>query len=64
MFLLDKYINKMLTKAKELDYFYLRPLEYTPSNSFAPWFYDSPFGEHKLGGMVRHAHRNCNLWKV
>ena len=47
------YISKMPTKAKESDYFYLRPLEYTPSDPSAPWFYDSPVGEHKLGGMVK-----------
>ena len=39
--------------AKELDYFYLRPLDSTPSDPSAPWFYASPVGEHKLGGMVK-----------
>ena len=49
------YISKTPEKAKELDYFYLRPLEYIPSDpsASAPWFYASPVGEHKLGGMVK-----------
>ena len=53
VYLLDMYISKMPMEAKESDYFYLRPLEYTPSDPSAPWFYDSPVGEHKLGGMVK-----------
>ena len=50
VYLLDMYISKMPEKAKELDYFYLRPHEYMPrpSNPSAPWFYASPVGEHKL----------------
>ena len=43
----------MPKNAKELDYFYLRPLEYTPSDPSAPWFYTSPVGEHKLAGMEK-----------
>lgn len=43
----------MPEKAKELDYFYLRPLDYTPTEPSAPWFYASPVGEHKLCGMVK-----------
>ena len=46
MNVLGMYISKMPKKAKELDYFYLRPLESTPSDPSAPWF-------HKLGGMVK-----------
>ena len=53
VYLLDMYISKMPKKAKELDYFYLRPLESTPSDPSAPWFYASPLEEHKLGGMVK-----------
>ena len=53
VYLLDMYISKMPEKAKELDYFYLRSLEYMPSDPSAPWFYASPVGEHKLGGMVK-----------
>ena len=43
----------MPKNAKELDYFYLRPLEYVPSDPSAPWFYASPVGEHKLAGMEK-----------
>ena len=53
VFLLDLYISKMPKKAKEMDYFYLRPLESTPRNPSAPWYYASPVGEHKLGKMVK-----------
>ena len=43
----------MPKRAKELDYFYLRLLESTPSDPSAPWIYASPVGEHKLGGMIK-----------
>ena len=47
---------KMPKKAMEFDYFYLQPLESTPSDPSAPWFYASPVGGHKLGGMARYVH--------
>uniref|UniRef100_A0A1X7U4V1 Uncharacterized protein n=1 Tax=Amphimedon queenslandica TaxID=400682 RepID=A0A1X7U4V1_AMPQE len=53
VFLLDSYISKMPQKAKDLDYFYLRPLDYVPSNPTAVWYCNSPVGEHKLAGMVK-----------
>ena len=53
VFLLDLYISKMPQKAKEMDYFYLRPLDSKPQDSSAPWYYVSPVGEHKLGRMVK-----------
>ena len=44
----------MPEKAKELDDFYLqRLLEYMSSDPSALWFYASPVGEQKLGGMVK-----------
>ena len=35
------------------DYFYLQPLDYTPTDPSAPWLYASSVGEHKLGGIVK-----------
>ena len=48
--LLDLYISRMPKKAKDLDYFYLRPLESFSCNESAPWYCNSPVGEHKLQG--------------
>ena len=53
VYLLDLYISKMPQKAKDMDYFYLRPFDNVPENPSAPWCYNSPMGEHKLGGMVK-----------
>ena len=51
--LLDVYISRMPQKAKDLDYFYLRPLEKYSDEPSAPWYYSSPVGKHKLGSMVK-----------
>ena len=37
--LLDLYISEMPQKAKEMDYFYLRPLDSKPQDSSSPWYY-------------------------
>ena len=47
--LLDLYISKMPSSAKEKDYFYLRPFDSVGSK----WYYASPVGEHKLATMVK-----------
>ena len=49
--ILDLYIDKMPEKAKQNDWFYVRPLSGTPGSGV--WYFASPVGEHTLGGMVK-----------
>ncbi len=36
---LDKYISKLPQKAKDEDLFYMRPLDSTPVDTDAPWYW-------------------------
>ena len=53
VYLLDYYISKMPQKAKDMDLFYLRPLDTVTDDASSPWYYSSPVGEHKLNSMVK-----------
>ena len=48
VYLLDYYISKMPLKAKDMDLFYLRPLDSVIDDASSPWYYSSPVGEQKL----------------
>lgn len=50
---LDLYLSKLLTTARELDIFYLRPLPNVPEDPSKSWFAAVPIGENKLGTMVK-----------
>ena len=50
----DLYIiNKLPSKAKEMDLFYCKPLPTLPKNPDAPWFVAIPVGKNTLATMVK-----------
>ena len=51
MHILDIYISHMPEKAKQNDWFYLRPMPGKASSGV--WYCASPIAEHTLRGMVK-----------
>ena len=51
--LLDKYISKLPTAAKEMDLFYVRPLDKKPQDPNMPWYSAVPLGKHTLQQKVK-----------
>ena len=58
--LLDLYISKLPTEAKEKDLFYVRPMEKLKSEQ-SVWYYSIPIGRNKLAKMVPEM---CNLGNI
>ena len=52
VYILDKYISKLPTKAKEMNIFYCRICPRLPKTSEDPWFIASPIGKNTLPNMV------------
>lgn len=55
--ILDKYISKLPSEAKEKDIFYARPLEIIPDNPDKPWYSGVPLGKNTL-------HAKLNMCKA
>ena len=51
--LFDKYISKLPTAAKEMDLFYVRPLDKKPQDPNMPWYSAVPLGKHTLQQKVK-----------
>ena len=51
--ILDMYIRKLPSDAKDKDLFYVRPLERIASNPNAPWYSSVPLGKHTLHSKLK-----------
>ena len=51
--ILDKYISKLPSEAKEKDLFYVRPLEIVPDDPDKPWYSGVPVGKNTLHGKLK-----------
>lgn len=52
VYLLDKYLSKLPSAAKEKGWFYWQPLASTPAGTKAPWFAAIPCGRNSLSKVV------------
>ena len=52
VYLLDKYLSKLPSVAKEKGWFYWQPLASTPADTKAPWFSAIPCGRNSLSKVV------------
>ena len=51
--ILDVYISKLPSRAREEDIFYLQPLPAVPPDPQSPWFRNQPVGKNTLSTMVK-----------
>ena len=51
--ILDVYISKLPSRAREEDIFYLQPLPAVPPDPQCPWFRNQPVGKNTLSTMVK-----------
>ena len=61
VFLLDCYINKLPTEAKEKDLFYRHALPTLPKNPESPWYLSVPVGKNTLCSMVKEMFADTGL---
>ena len=51
--ILDKYIAKLPSEARERDLFYVRPLQKFTSDPTCPWYTSVPLGKHTLQSKLK-----------
>jgi len=61
--ILDIYLSKLPTKAKENDVFYLTPLPKRPLDGTKPWYTITPVGKNKLNGLLKEMCAEAGLSK-
>ena len=59
--ILDLYLQKLPSDAKEKDVFYLRPLPTVPSDPSQPWFTSTPVGKNTLNNMMKQMCQNAGI---
>ena len=61
--ILDIYLSKLPTKAKENDVFYLTPLPKRPPDGTKPWYTITPVGKNRLNGLLKEMCAEAGLSK-
>ena len=51
--ILDKYISKLPTEAKDKDLFYIQPLQKVANDDNKPWYSSIPLGKHTLHAKLK-----------